>query len=106
LPSIEEKAALKKWFFDEKRYEILGILGDFTANFVIAHPEVLNRYWEDIAKVILTEFYKAVGKSPPAWIDRLVEQDQIEAHVEEGKLKLRAFLVRAINRPILHTSEL
>jgi hypothetical protein len=71
-------------------------LGDFTANYVIAHPEVLNRYWEEIAKVILTEFYRA-GGSTPAWIDRLVEQDQIEAHVEEGKLKLRAFFVRAIN---------
>ncbi len=97
LPSEEQKEAFKNWLFDERRDETLGILGDFTANYVIAHPEILNHYWEDIAKVIPTEFYKVVGRSPPTWMDRLVEQDQIEAYVEEGKLKLRAFFVRAIN---------
>lgn len=97
LPSVEEKAAFKKWFFDERRDEILGTLGDFTANYVMAHPEILSLYWEDIAKKILVEFYKVAGQSQPAWLDSLVEQDQIEAHVEEGKLKLRAFFVRAIN---------
>ena len=32
LPSKEEKATFKKWLFDERRDNILGILGDFTAN--------------------------------------------------------------------------
>lgn len=58
----------------------------------MTHSEILNYYWEDSAKVILREFYKAAGRGAPEWIDRLVEQDQIEAHVEEGKLKLRALL--------------
>lgn len=98
LPSTEEKAAFKKWFFEERRDEVLGILGDFTANYVIAHPEILNSYWDDMAKVIITEFYKAGGlTSPPVWLDRFVEQDHLEAHVEEGKLQLRAFFVRKIN---------
>ena len=97
LPSLEEKAAFKKWFFDEKRVETLGVLGDFTANYIMTHPDVLDLYWEDIAKLILREFYKMVGKEPPEWIDRLVEQDQIEAHVNDGRLRLRGFFVRAIN---------
>jgi hypothetical protein len=41
--------------------------------------------------------YGTVGKASPEWIDRLVEQDQIEAHVDEGRLKLRGFFVRVIN---------
>ena len=97
LPSAEEKAAFKKWFFDEQHDEILGILGDFTARYIMENPQVLNLYWEDTAKAVLEAFYKTVGKDSPQWIDRLVEQDQIEAHVEEGKLKLRAFFVRVIN---------
>jgi hypothetical protein len=97
LPSTVEKAEFKRWFFDEKRIDTLGILGDFTANYITTHLEVLDLSWEDIAKLILRELYAAVGKPAPEWIDRLVEQDQIEAHVEEGKLKLRAFFVRVIN---------
>ena len=77
--------------------ETLGILGDFTARYITENPQVLNLYWEDTAKAVLEAFYKTVGKDSPQWIDRLVEQDQIEAHVEEGKLKLRAFFVRVIN---------
>jgi hypothetical protein len=93
----EEKEAneFKQWLYE--RIDILGTLGDFAAKYVIDHSDILaTKQWEDIAKVILTEFYNAGGKEPPSWLDYLVEQKVIEESSEETHFELRGFFVDKI----------
>jgi hypothetical protein len=94
----EEKEAneFKQWLYE--RIDILGTLGDFAAKYVIDHPDVLGtKQWEDIAKTILTEFYKTAGKEKtPSWINCLVEQKAIEESSEETHFELRAFFMDII----------
>jgi hypothetical protein len=94
----EEKDAneFKQWL--SERIDILGVLGDFAAKYVIDHPDILTtKQWEDIAKIILTEFYKAAGnEQQPAWLNCLVEQKVIEESSEETHFGLRAFFMDII----------
>jgi hypothetical protein len=94
----EEKEAneFKQWL--SENIDILGVLGDFAAKYMMDHPDVLaTKQWEDIAKTILTEFYKAAGKKqPPSWLNYLVEQKAVEESSEETHFELRAFFMDII----------
>ena len=93
----EEKEAneFKQWLYE--RIDILGTLGDFTAKYVIDHPDILaTKQWEDIAKIILAEFYNAADREPPSWLYYLVEQKAIEESSEETHFELRAFFMDII----------
>jgi hypothetical protein len=93
----EEKEAdeFKEWL--SERIDILGILGDFVAKYVIDHHDILTtKQWEDIAKTILTELYNTADKQQPSWLDYLVEQKAIEESSEETHFQLRAFFMDII----------
>ena len=64
------------------------MFGDFIVRYVIVKPikpeeSILfsDKSYGDMAKEILTEFYKSVGKNKPEWVDRIFEQRSI---VEEN----------------------
>jgi hypothetical protein len=95
LHNDEEANEFKQWL--SERIDILGILGDFAAKYVIDHSDILTaRQWEDIAKTILTEFYRAAGKKPPFWLNCLVQQKVIEESSEDTHFELRAFFMDII----------
>jgi hypothetical protein len=95
LHNDKEANEFKQWLYE--RIDVLGILGDFAAKYVIDNPDVLiTKQWEDIAKVILIEFYKTAGKEAPSWLNYLIEQKVIEESSEETHFELRAFFMDII----------
>ena len=61
--------------------DILGILGDFAANYILENQEILinsKSNWIDIAQHILVEFFKTAGKEVPEWIDYFVQETQVQ----------------------------
>jgi hypothetical protein len=83
--------------------DTLGILGDFAANYILEHQEILvnnsNRRcdWIDIAKRILAEFFKAAGKDVPDWIEYLVQETQVQDAALEQEQIVRGFFIKTIN---------
>jgi hypothetical protein len=82
--------------------DTLGILGDFAANYVLDHQEILVNNgsrcdWKDIAKRILVEFFKAVGKEVPDWIEYFVHETQVQDAVLEQEQIVRGFFIKTIN---------
>jgi hypothetical protein len=95
----KEAVEFEKWL--ESKLHILGVLGDFIAQYAIvkpARPEesilLSDKSHEDMAKEIITEFYKSVGKSKPEWLDRVIEQRSIvEENTEWAYFEVRGFLM-------------
>ena len=96
----KEAVEFEKWL--DSKLNILGVLGDFVARYVIAKPakpeeSILfhsDKSHEDMAKEILTEFYKSVGKDKPEWLDRIFEQRSIvEENTEWAYFEVRGFLM-------------
>jgi hypothetical protein len=85
----------------ESKLNILGVLGDFIARYVIVKPakpeeNILfsDKSYEDMAKEIVTELYKSVGRNKPEWLDRVFEQRSIvEENTEQAYFELRGFLM-------------
>jgi hypothetical protein len=93
----QEKEEFNKWYYEENRIDKLGVLGDFAAKYIIVNPDTLRKQvWSEIGKMILVEFYKAVGKDPPEWIELLVKDNVVEQASEETYFELRGFLEQAI----------
>ena len=99
----KEAVEFERWL--ESKLHLLGVLGDFIARYVIVKPtkpeeSILfhsDKSHDDMAKEIITEFYKSVGKEKPAWLDRIYEQRSIvEENTEQAYFELRGFLMGQI----------
>ncbi len=81
-------------------WNILGILGDFTINYLLQHQEIIigDEYdWRGIAKIVITKFHEAADLSSPDWIDMLSDGNQFEdAQAEEEEI-IRGFFKKKIN---------
>ncbi len=79
-------------------WNILGILGDFTINYLLQYQEIIindENDWRDIAKIVLVEFHKVAGLTD--WIDMISDGNQFEdAEVEEEEI-IRGFFRKKIN---------
>ena len=95
----KEAVEFEKWL--DSKLCILGVLGDFVARYVIVKPakpeeSILfsDKSYENMAKEIITEFYKLVGKDKPEWLDRTFEQRSIvEENTEWAYFEVRGFLM-------------
>ena len=95
----KEAVEFEKWL--DSKLNILGVLGDFIARYVIVKPakpeeSILfsDKSHDDMAKEILSEFYKSVGKDKPEWLDRVYEQRSIvEENTEWAYFEVRGFLM-------------
>jgi hypothetical protein len=86
--------------FDERIKKELRYLGDFAANYIMENQELLiegKKDWKEIAEIVLTEFYKAVGREAPEWIKWFVQETQLEDSKEDVDLLFRSFLINKIN---------
>jgi hypothetical protein len=98
----KEAVEFEKWL--DAKLNILGVLGDFIARYVIVKPakpekSILfsGKSHEDIAKEVITEFYKSVGKDKPQWLDSVFEQRSIvEENTEWAYFEIRGFLMNHI----------
>lgn len=96
-PTQAQKEEFKKWFFEEKRIDKLGGLGDFVVKYFLGNPDLLrNKRWEEIGKVIISEFYNAANRQAPEWINYLVEENVIEDTNDETHFELRSFFMDII----------
>ena len=80
--------------------DMLGTLGDFTANYILEHQEILinTEYnWIDAAKHVLVEFFKAAGMEVPDWIDYFVLETQVQDAALEQEQIVRSFFIKIIN---------
>ncbi len=77
-PSEKEREAFNTFLNDN--IDSLGILGDFTMNYILTnqHDIIHNNDWKAIAKIILTEFYKSAEKEVPEWINYFVQETQVQ----------------------------
>lgn len=95
LHDQKEAEEFKKWL--SERIDVLGVLGDFVAKYLMENPDILKtKQWEDLAKVILAEFYKTGGIEGPKWLDNFIEQKSIEESSDETHFELRAFFMETI----------
>ena len=100
----KEAKEFEKWL--ESQLHLLGVLGDFIARYVIIMPTKpedsiifsKDMSYDDIAKEIIAEFYKAAGREDrPEWLDRVFEQRSIiEENTELAYFQLRGFLMEQI----------
>jgi hypothetical protein len=98
----KDAVEFEKWL--NSNLYLLGVLGDFIARYVIVKPakpedSILfsDKSPEDIAKEIIAEFYKSVGKDRPEWLDRVFEQRSIvEENTEWAYFDIRGFFMDQI----------
>jgi hypothetical protein len=98
----KEAVEFEKWL--ESKLDILGVLGDFIVRYAIVKPSrpeesilFSDKSTEDMAKEIITEFYKSAGKDRPEWLDRVFEQRSIvEENTEWAYFEVRGFLMDQI----------
>lgn len=92
----DNRAQFDKLLEEKKRY--LKNLGDFAAQYIAKDPLILLKEdWKDIAKNILTSFYKFANKEVPEWVGYFVEQkDAVDESNENTMFALRSFLVTRI----------
>lgn len=99
--SEDEIKEFKK-LFNERIKKELKYLGDFTANYIMKHQQLLlddanNKDWKEIAELILTEMYKSVQRNPPEWIQYFVKENQLKESKEDIDLLFRSFLINKVN---------
>lgn len=98
----KEAVEFEKWL--ESKLPILGVLGDFIARYVIVKPAkaedsllLSGKSQEDMAKEIITEFYKLASKDRPQWLDRVfVQRSMVEENTESAFFEIRGFLMERI----------
>jgi hypothetical protein len=105
----KEAKEFEAWL--DSKLHIVGVLGDFIARYVIVKPEnpedsilffassttATSMSYDDMAKMILTEFYKSAGKDRPTWLDWTFEQRSIvEENTEHAYFEIRSFLMSQI----------
>ena len=95
----EEKKEFKSWLMED-RIQKLGVLGDFAAKYIIEHADLVldfkDSLWHKPGETILKEFYKSVGKEPPAWLELVAEQSAVQESNEEKHFELVGFLQHII----------
>jgi hypothetical protein len=95
----KEATEFEKWL--ESKLDVLGVLGDFVVRYAIVKPSTpeesilfSDKSNEDMAKEIITEFYKSLGRDKPEWLDRTFEQRSIvEENTEQAYFEIRGFLM-------------
>lgn len=97
-PTIEEIKEFQSFF--KPNWNLLGILGDFTINYLLQHQEIIingENDWRSIAKIVLMEFHKTIGLNMPEWIDMISDGNRFEdAEIEEEEI-IRGFFKKKIN---------
>jgi len=100
---VEEKKEMEEQkvfnrLLSENR-QSLSVLGDFVSQYVSDNPLLLiNKRWDEVARDMLSEFYRYAECPTPEWIDYLEEQrDAIDESSEKTFFDLRAFLIIKIN---------
>lgn len=83
-----------EWFHPQKH--ILGILGDFAADYIMKNPELLKKPWNEIGIEVLRAFYSSVDKEAPKWIDDMVERVEISDSIDDAYLNTRSYLTSII----------
>ena len=95
------KEEIKKFeSFLKPGWNILGVLGDFTINYLLKNQDVIiddENDWRAIAKIVLVEFHKTVGLDLPDWIDMISDGNQFEDAVDEEEEIIRGFFKKKIN---------
>jgi hypothetical protein len=96
--SAEDMKEFKK-LFDQRIKNELQYLGNFTANYIIEHQELLlgKKDWKEIAEIILIEIYKSIQKESPEWIKYFVKENQMADSKEDVELLFRSFLIEKVN---------
>jgi hypothetical protein len=92
-------------FFIKEVVPNLGVLEDFTTNYVMQHPDILLKANKEdcdpieFGTTILKEFYKAADRDLPDWIDLFVEEPQqvLEDNIDYTRLQVRSFFINTIN---------
>lgn len=78
----------------------LGVLGDFTINYLLQHQDLITdnkNDWRAIAKIVLLEFHKTAGMDLPDWIGIISDGNQFEdAELEQEEI-IRGFFQKKIN---------
>lgn len=94
----DEKLQFQEWFYKEGNIDKLGVLGDFAAKYILEHVEQTLKQlsWEEAGRLILSEFYKSVGKQPPEWINLLERPNLIEDSKDQTYARLKALFEREI----------
>lgn len=74
-----EAKKFEEWL--ESKLDTLGVLGDYIGWYAITKPEnpeqsilLSGKSYDEMAKEIISEFYKFANKDKPEWLDRLYEQ--------------------------------
>jgi hypothetical protein len=93
--SDTEKKEFNEWL--KNNVDKLGIIGDFAANYILKHQDILKNDWREIGGIILAELYNEARKPQPEWINYIVDESQIANAKEDLRLELRAFFLNEIN---------
>lgn len=78
--------------------DTLGILGDFTMDYILKNQDLLkNSDWKSAAITILTDFFKSAGVQVPEWVGKFVEDSDIQDIYAENEQIVRGFFIKKIN---------
>ncbi len=92
----QEAKEFSDWL--NKNNDLLGTLGDNTANYIMNRPEMIkNMDWTEIGTEILKSFYQEAGLATPEWIDLMVENEQANESQDEVRLLMRRYFINLIN---------
>lgn len=59
--------------FVSKNIADYAYLGQFAADYILAHPECLNQRWDKIGRDVLKAFCESAGIEYPQWLDLVIE---------------------------------
>jgi hypothetical protein len=83
--------------FLSSNIHILGILGDFTIDYLMKNQELLkNHDWKTVGAAVLTEFFKSACTEIPEWVGKFEDSDMQDVYAENEQI-IRGFLIRKIN---------
>ncbi len=77
------------------RFTHLKALGHWAARRILSDPSLLERDPLELARHLLEEAYREVGRDPPEWINLLYEEE--EDVYEIYRESIRSYLVKRIN---------
>jgi hypothetical protein len=76
----------------------LGILGDFTMDYLLNNQDLLkNNDWKTIGVTVLTEFFKSARTEIPEWVGKFVEDSDPQDMYAENEQIIRGFFIKKIN---------
>ena len=92
-PNPQEKEEFKE--FLKSNINRLGILGDFTVNYILNNQDTLFKHeWNDAATEILKAFF---GEEAPEWVNNFVRETSVQDIAQEQEQIVRGFLIKLVN---------